>query len=510
MKNFTKLIHFKFSFIKKLNHAYKILCQDFFIIKKKILFFIIFLFQIISCSNEDIFFEGALVIENIGVIDPIDGLEENMSVVIKEGRILDIFKTNEISISKKNKVYNGSDKFLIPGLWDAHIHFAFEKDFATFMPNLFLYHGITSLRDTGGEFDFVNKFKQEALTNPRAKSRVKIAGPLIDGKFNVYDGKNIYYPKLSVQNIDNKELIQNVKFLIEKDVDFLKAYEMLSLDQFKILSNLAKENNLKLTGHVPLSMDVIEASNLGLNSIEHLRNIELSMTKQSDGLSEEREDLLKNKSGLEGSELRSLIHSMQRMRSINDLDSMKIKNVIDVLIKNNVWQIPTLTLYQNISKKLYKNPDYLEFLNLLPEQKKMEWIKRINSINSDINQKAVDYGLWQKKMVGHMHKKGISFMAGTDTPIGFLIPGLSLHDEIKELHESGLTVLEAIQSATTNPAKYFNLENSLGRIKSGFVADLIILNKNPIEDISNTKSILAVIKEGNLMDRPYLDSLLGK
>ena len=137
-------------------------------------------------------------------------------------------------------------------------------------------------------------------------------------------------------------------------------------------------------------------------------------------------------------------------------------------------------------------------------------IDQINSINSDINQKAVDYGLWQKKMVGYMHKKGISFMAGTDTPIGFLVPGLSLHHEIEELHESGLPALEAIQSATTNPAKYFNLENSLGRIKSGFVADLIILAKNPIEDISNTKSILAVIKEGNLMDRTYLDSLISK
>ena len=103
-----------------------------------------------------------------------------------------------------------------------------------------------------------------------------------------------------------------------------------------------------------------------------LDKIAYEMTNQSEDLSEERKDLLKNKSGLEGSELRSLIHSVQRMRSINDLDSVKIKNVIDVLIKNDVWQIPTLTLYQNISKKLYKNSDYLEFLNLLPKQKKME------------------------------------------------------------------------------------------------------------------------------------------
>jgi hypothetical protein len=467
----------------------------------------IVLFQIIACSNEGLFFEDAYVIENVGIIDPIDGLELNMSVVIKENKILDIFKTREIVLSPKNKVHKGTNKFIIPGLWDSHIHFAFEKDLATSMPNLFLYHGITSLRDTGGEFDFVNKFKQEAISNPKTKSRVKIAGPLIDGKFNVYDGSNIYFPKLSIQNIDNNQLERNVRLLIDKKVDFLKAYEMLSPAQFKILSNLAKENNLKLTGHVPLSMSVIEASNLGLNSMEHLRNLELSMTEMSEKLFQERKNLLLNKSSIKGSELRSLIHSKQRMKSINDLDSIKINNVIDALIKNDVWQIPTLILYKNFANKTFKNPDYLQFLNLLPEERKEEWIKKINAIDNVISKDVVEYTVWSKKMVDFMHDRGISFMAGTDTPIGFLIPGLSLHQEIQELHESGLSELEAIQTATINPAKYFNLENSLGRIKSGFIADLIILDKNPLESISNTKSIHAVIKEGHLMNRSYLDSL---
>jgi hypothetical protein len=468
----------------------------------------IVLFQIIACSNEGLFFEDAYVIENVGIIDPIDGLEINMSVVIKENKILDIFKTREIVLSPKNKVHKGTNKFIIPGLWDSHIHFAFEKDLATSMPNLFLYHGITSLRDTGGEFDFVNKFKQEAISNPKTKSRVKIAGPLIDGKFNVYDGSNIYFPKLSIQNIDNNQLERNVRLLIDKKVDFLKAYEMLSPAQFKILSNLAKENNLKLTGHVPLSMSVIEASNLGLNSMEHLRNLELSMTEMSEKLFQERKNLLLNKSSIKGSELRSLIHSKQRMKSINDLDSIKINNVIDALIKNDVWQIPTLILYKNFANKTFKNPDYLQFLNLLPEERKEEWIKKINAIDNVISKDVVEYTVWSKKMVDFMHDRGISFMAGTDTPIGFLIPGLSLHQEIQELHESGLSELEAIQTATINPAKYFNLENSLGRIKSGFIADLIILDKNPLESISNTKSIHAVIKEGHLMNRSYLDSLM--
>ena len=492
-----------------MNNKFNSACNYFFSnfwLKK--IFPTIVLFQIIACSNEGLFFEDAYVIENVGIIDPIDGLELNMSVVIKENKILDIFKTREIVLSPKNKVHKGTNKFIIPGLWDSHIHFAFEKDLATSMPNLFLYHGITSLRDTGGEFDFVNKFKQEAISNPKTKSRVKIAGPLIDGKFNVYDGSNIYFPKLSIQNIDNNQLERNVRLLIDKKVDFLKAYEMLSPAQFKILSNLAKENNLKLTGHVPLSMSVIEASNLGLNSMEHLRNLELSMTEMSEELFQERKNLLLNKSSIKGSELRSLIHSKQRMKSINDLDSIKINNVIEALIKNDVWQIPTLILYKNFANKTFKNPDYLQFLNLLPEERKEEWIKKINAIDNLISKDVVEYTVWSKKMVDFMHDRGISFMAGTDTPIGFLIPGLSLHQEIQELYESGLSELEAIQTATINPAKYFNLENSLGRIKSGFIADLIILDKNPLESISNTKSIHAVIKEGHLMNRSYLDSLM--
>ena len=147
-------------------------------------------------------------------------------------------------------------------------------------------------------------------------------------------------------------------------------------------------------------------------------------------------------------------------------------------------------------------------MNLLPEERKEEWVKKINAIDNVISKDVVEYTVWSKKMVDFMHDRGISFMAGTDTPIGFLIPGLSLHQEIQELHESGLSELEALQTATINPAKYFNLENSLGRIKSGFIADLIILDKNPLKSISNTKSIHAVIKEGNLMNRSYLDSLI--
>ena len=107
-----------------------------------------------------------------------------------------------------------------------------------------------------------------------------------------------------------------------------------------------------------------------------------------------------------------------------------------------------------------------------------------------------------------MNKKGIKFMAGTDTPIFFQTPGYSLHSELGVLVESGLTPMEAIESATYNPALYFNLQNELGLINEGYIADLLILTENPLEEISNTRKIKAVIKNGNYMNRKSLDSLL--
>jgi len=190
------------------------------------------------------------------------------------------------------------------------------------------------------------------------------------------------------------------------------------------------------------------------------------------------------------------------------LDSSKIKQVVSVLAKNDTWQIPTLTLYNNFAEKKYLSDEYAAMLELLPEDIKKLWKSRIEKSNSDLSDELKDYTKWSKSMVDFMHNQGITFMAGTDTPIGFLIPGLSLHQEIEALHNSGLSALEALQTATVNPARYFNLQDSLGRIKKNYIADLVILEANPLSDIRNTKKIKAVIKAGNYLDRNYLDSLV--
>jgi len=248
-------------------------------------------------------------------------------------------------------------------------------------------------------------------------------------------------------------------------------------------------------------MDVISASNAGLNSMEHMRNLEMSIASNAEELLIKRRQLLADGKNDVGAELRSSIHNAQRMIAIENYDETKANEVLKVLAKNETWQIPTLALYNAIRKK--------EQFQYLPDSIRKDWDKGILSTeNTEVSPQRVKYAKWMLQMVEKIHENKIEIMAGTDTPIYYLTPGLSLHDELDLYVKSGLTPLEALKTATLNPATYFNLDKELGWIGENTWADLLILNANPLEDINHTKHIEAVIKQGNYLDRKTLDILL--
>jgi imidazolonepropionase-like amidohydrolase len=403
-----------------------------------------------------------------------------------------------LKLSSENKIIHGKGKFLIPGLWDAHVHFAYIEALAPEMFDLFLSHGITSVRDTGGKVDFVKQWKDKALANPTEAPRVMMAGPLLDGEPNVYDGSDAAHPELSVGLSTIEDVAIQINGLVNKNVDLLKAYEMLTHEQFEKIIELAKENGLKVTGHIPLSMDAISASNLGLNSIEHMRNLEISCASNANELWQQRKEMLKNKNNLSGGNLRSSIHLAQREVAINNYDDGRADEVLSVLRKNDTWQIPTQALNTIYTRKYYERADWQKSYSLLPDSIAKEWMARSKELEDYEVPKAKEaWSQWNYMMVKKIHDAEIPIMAGTDTPIALLTPGLSLHEELTVLvEEIGLSNLNALKTATYNPAKYFNMEVELGSIKEGMWADLVILNANPLENIQNTKSINTVIKEG--------------
>lgn len=468
------------------------------------------LFNIISCSNQVTIPEDSYVIKNISIIDPIDGLQSNKHVVITNDIITMILDNDDEIIAKEDNTIDATGKYLIPGLWDAHIHFSFDTNLAPYMPGLFLAHGVTSVRDTGGPIDLVVKMKDLSLNDSIKNPNVYIAGPLIDGTPNVYNNSSPSFPLLSIENNDIIEIESNVLGIVDREVDFLKAYEMLTENQFLALMRIAKKRNLSVTGHIPLSMTLSSAVNAGLNGMEHIRNLELSVASNSEELYKERLELLKNPNNLPGSVLRSSIHSKQRLRAIDSFDNNKFQEAVKLLVSQNVWQTPTLLLYRNFSQRTYTDPSFIPELNKLPNQIKQKWIKEITETDTVVDKNGLRYSKWLESTVGKLHKKNVPFMAGTDTPIGYLIPGRSLHIELEVLVESGFSNLEAIKTATVNPATFFGIQDKTGRIKNGYKADLVILNSNPLDLIRNTQDISSVIKNGHLLSRKSLDSLMYK
>ena len=208
--------------------------------------------------------------------------------------------------------------------------------------------------------------------------------------------------------------------------------------------------------------------------------------------------------------MRSRIHKKQREIALKNFDTNKANEVLEVLKKNDTWQIPTLTLNTAFARRPFAAKDWQKSFSYLPKNIKEQWLNYINNlVKSEVKPFDKKYSKWMFDITRRVHNKGIKIMAGTDTPIFFLTPGLSLHEELAVLVEAGLSPLEALKSATTNPAAYFNLDNELGKIAINNWADLVILDANPLDDINNTKQINAVIKQGKYLNREHLDGLLN-
>ena len=467
---------------------------------KNFIFFLAFL--LLFSTSQDIFSSKRVVIENVTLIDAGNPIREEMTVIIDGDEIVSINKSNigTTALLEDDVVVDGRDKFVIPGLWDAHVHLTFipELDYETAY-GLFLMNGITSIRDTGAILKKLKPAIAFAKKNPLKTPRLFYSGPLLDGTPSVYKGTEPGYPELSVEINEDTNLTALVNNLIEQEVSFLKTYEMLSEEIFINLLKISEEKNLKVTGHIPLGIDFFKAVDNGLDGMQHIRNLELACTKDStEGLSK-RLLLLENVESIPGSALRSKIHLAQRYSSIEDFDEDRCMKVIEHLVVNNVFQTPTLTINTVGSKRFFANEQWQETYKFLPNVVKNRWLKDSKSMaQQPLNDSYKTYQDWSMKMVGLFNKQGVKILAGTDTPIGFLTPGFSLHKELELLVESGLTPLQALRAATITPAEFFNLEDKMGTVEVGKFADLVILNNNPLNDIKHTQDIHAVILKGRI------------
>jgi imidazolonepropionase-like amidohydrolase len=428
----------------------------------------------------------SLVLAHVTVIDVGGGVTKpNMTVVITGDRISEVGEAGKVVAPPGATVVDAAGKFLIPGLWDMHVHW-YNRDAFT----LFTANGVTGIREMFGNSDLL-RWRQDIAKGSLAGPRMIVASPIIDGPQPVWPNSIV------ARNEDEgRKAVTDVK---KWGADFVKVYSLLPREAYFAITDEARRQGLTFAGHVPSSVSSAEASDAGQKSIEHLTG---TLIECSDKEAELRKEIVQGRSPAARARAEAIA-----LETYND---RKAAELFARFVKNETWQCPTLTVLRSSAYLGDENFRRDHRLKFIPPQMKERWSFRIANRNEENYANAKKVFQKELEIVGAMRKAGVQFLAGTDTGNPFCFPGFSLHEELALLVIAGLTPVEALRSATLNPAKFLGLDKTLGTIEQGKVADLVLLDANPLEDVRNTQRINAVISNGRLFDRKALDKMLAQ
>jgi imidazolonepropionase-like amidohydrolase len=442
-----------------------------------------------------------LAITHVTVIDAAGaGARPDQTVVIRDGRIAALGKSAAVVVPAGAEVVDGTDKFLIPGLWDMHAHIAAVSPAgAQAFLDLYLANGVTGVREMHAFFpDLIFSLRKEVEAGKRIGPRIVAAGAMIDGPNPSAGG--------AIPAADGQQGRAAVQALKKRGADFIKVHSKLPRDAYFAIADEARKQGLAFAGHVPESVSAAEASDAGQKSIEHMTGLWLSCSTEEQALRKETTEALR--SGQAG-DLGLLIRLW--LKPVDSYSEPKARALYQRFAKNRTWQTPTLVLVRAVAS--LDDPAFTadRRVRFMPTSLRSFWDPK------NPQYQAMTKGLVNLKPafkrsleeVGKMHRAGVELLAGTDTPFPFCFPGFSVHDELALLVEAGLTPMQALQAATRNPARYLGRLDDLGTVEKGKIADLVLLDANPLDAIKNTQRIAAVVVRGKLLSQDALRKMLA-
>ena len=445
--------------------------------------FLILILTSISCAQSTY---PPLVIENVTIIDVTGApAQTHRTVIVQDSHIQGIYESKH---ALKGAIHiNGTGKFLIPGLWDMHVHTVFgdwfphSKEIA--LP-LFIANGITGVRDMGGELDVLQQWRKEIAAGTLLGPRMVIGGPMLDGPHPRFPSSvAITTPE------DGRRTVDDLK---RRGVDFIKLQSLIPRDAVFAIADEARKQGIPFVGHVPDAVRASEASNAGQKSFEHLIGI-------FEGSSPLEDEFIKG--------------PKTETKFLATYDPALASKLFALLAKNQTWQCPTLVWERggNLIEETYFADSRAKYVPAY--WKDVTWKRFTDQVIHEFNVDDLDtrrrFVAKELEVVKAMHDAGIPFLAGTDTASGvYIFPGYSLHQELQRFVAAGFTPLEALQTATLNPATFLGITDSFGTVEKGKVADLLLLDANPLDDIRNTQKIAAVIVNGRYLSHDDLDKLL--
>jgi imidazolonepropionase-like amidohydrolase len=433
-----------------------------------------------------------LAITQVTVID-CTGKEAqaDRTVLIAGSRITALGKATEVTVPDGAQVIDGKGKFLIPGLWDMHAHWLDKA----YLP-LFTANGVTGLRIMWGAPQHL-AWRKEVADGSLLGPRLVLAGAIVDGPKPLWQGSIAV-----ATEEDGRQAVQTTK---KDGYDFVKVYSYLPADAYAAIAAEAKKQGIPFIGHVPEAVSAATASDLGQKSIEHLWGVAFACSSKEE---EQRRAYLADLAKSPPMML-MIVYNRHMAMCLDSYDEKKAASLFARFVRNETWHVPTLAVLRYKAylrdKQLTEDPR----LKYLPPSVRARWAQAVTRLAGQFTEPERVY---RKEMaiVGSMHKAGVKLLAGTDVGNPYCFPGFSLHDELALLVEAGLSPMDALQTATRNPAQFLGRDRDFGTVEKGKLADLVLLDADPLKDIKHTKEIAGVVAGGKLLTRGALDTLLAE
>ena len=433
-------------------------------------------------------------ITNVTVIDTVSGaLRPNVTVVVTGERITEVGPAVRVRVPGNAERVDGRGKFLIPGLWDMHFHWYDAETLPLWIAN-----GITGARVMWG-FPVHHQWRDEIGAGRQMGPRLVIGSSIIDGPSPVLGRM------ASVRTAeDARRAVAKAK---ADGADFVKVYQKLSREAYFAIADESTRLEIPFVGHLPTSITIADAARAGQRSLEHDATLRGSSSGES-GVARALEIAFRDTPARQPTnpDLRPFL----RM-AVDTFSPAQAVALAQELNRNKTYVCPTLTLFRAmwmVADEGFRKDARLKYLPAGLRERFQAFVDEPRTTD--------DVELWRQFYERHresirlMHEGRVPILAGTDGGEPYSFPAFGIHDELRLLVDAGLTPLEALQTATLNPARFFGRESELGTVAVGKLGDLVLLDANPINAITNTTKINAVVANGRLFRRADLDDLLAK
>lgn len=421
----------------------------------------------------------------------------DQTIVIENGKIKQIGDASKIKLPANCKTIDGKGKYLVPGFFDMHAHFFYEQgnnvNTCEAELKMMLANGLTTVRIECGDSVYLDA-RQKVKTHQWLGPDLSVSSPQFVGNYP-WEGK-VFAKICKTPN----EAVVAVKQCKKEGYDEIKITFMVKRDVYDAIIKTAKEEGIKVTGHVgPLVK--LPAALAAKQQIEHMDefiDMLLPDTTYNHGQSVSDMNIWRKKA----------------WATVPYLDESKIPSLVKSVKDAGIYVTPTNYFFyssfaDSISKDEYMaRPDY-QYIPIAIKKERWE-IREYYWKNPPPAASRKKYIDTRNKIVYELNKAGVKLMAGSDSPEWFLVQGFSIHDELETFARAGLSPYSILQTVTINPASYLGVNKIKGTIETGKDADLILLDKNPLDNISNTRSINTIIKGATTFDKAGLEKLLAE